>query len=74
MQISPGKHSATTVSSMAHTMKAMQKEIADMQAERVYNSWQHIQDMSMQGDMNINTVNKIKPFHVVLLVRTNKSL
>lgn len=32
-----------------------------MQAERVNISLQHTQDMSMQGDMNSNTVNTIKP-------------
>ena len=40
-------------------MKTMQRELADLQNEKVNSSWQHMQDLSVQGDVgnNINLCN-----------------
>ena len=50
---------ANTVASMATAMKTMQQELADLQNEKVNSSWQHMQDLSVQGDVgnNINFCN-----------------
>lgn len=39
---------ATTVSSLATSMKAIQGELAEIRAEKINASWQHMQDLSMQ--------------------------
>ena len=41
---------------MATAMTSIQQELVDLQNEKVYSSWQHIQDLSMQGNIanNIN--------------------
>ena len=47
---------ANTVSSMATSMKAMQRELIDLQADRANSSWNNLQDMSVQSIANINVV------------------
>ena len=37
---------ASTVSSMAHSMKAMQVELKEFKIEKINASWDHIKDMS----------------------------
>ena len=53
---------ANVVSSVATSMKAMQKELLDLQADRANSSWNHLQDImhdtsgsqySIPSDLNI---------------------
>ena len=50
---------ANTVSSMATSMKAMQKELFELQTERANASWNHLQDMSMQSINSIPHINVV---------------
>lgn len=45
MTVQENMEMATIVSTMDFTMKSMQRELDDMQAEKVNSCWQHIQDM-----------------------------
>ena len=47
---------ANTVSSMAHSITAMQKELVELQADRANSSWNHLQDMSVESIVNLNVV------------------
>ena len=50
---------ANTVSAMATSMKAMQKELLELQTERANASWNHLQDMSMQSLNSMPDINVV---------------
>lgn len=56
---------ATTVSSLATSMKSMQGELAEIRAEKVNSSWQHVQDLSMQEMNNLTSSPKQRPTNEV---------
>ena len=47
---------ANTVLSMAQSMKAMQRELVELQADRANSSWNHLQEMSVESIANITDV------------------
>ena len=50
---------ANTVSSMAHSMKAMQAELKELKTEKINNSWNHIQDISNYDNSISSVLNPI---------------